>query len=196
VGTTFDVRWWAALSGQQRFDDAAIPAAPSTRAQGSAGATPATRSLVAAGVQHVVHAYAHDPRAHAEGLRYAAEAAAALGGDPRRIFKTLVTEVDQKLVVAVVPAPAQLDLRALATAVRGKRAALAPAPVAERATGYVLGGISPLGQRRRLPTVIDSSALDHETVLVSAGRRGLDVELSPLALISLTRATTATIARG
>jgi Cys-tRNA(Pro)/Cys-tRNA(Cys) deacylase len=146
-------------------------------------------------VPHTVRAYAHDPRGRGRGLSYGMEAAAALGVDPGLVFKTLVADVDGTLVVAVVPVDGSLDLKALAVAVGGKRAALADQAVAERATGYVVGGISPLGQRRVLRTVIDASALDHPTMVVSAGRRGVDVELAPADLARLTGATTAPIAR-
>jgi Cys-tRNA(Pro)/Cys-tRNA(Cys) deacylase len=111
------------------------------------------------------------------------------------VFKTLVAEVDGALTVAVVPVDAQVDLKALAGAVGGKRATMADPAAAERATGYVVGGISPLGQRRRLPTVVDVTALEFPTVLVSAGRRGLDVELPPSELVRLTDARTAPVAR-
>ena len=157
--------------------------------------TPATKALVAAGVSHVVRPYEHDPRAHAEGLSYGEEAALALGVEPARVFKTLLAEVDGALTVAVVPVDGQLDLKALATAVGAKKAVMAKPADAERATGYVVGGISPLGQRRRLTTVVDSSASAFETVLVSAGRRGVDLELAPADLVRLTQATIAPIAR-
>ncbi len=157
--------------------------------------TPATVALGAAKVAHTLRPYEHDARAHAEGLSYGLEAAAALGVDPRQVFKTLLAEVDGALTVAVVPVDGLLDLKALAAAVGGKRAVMAEPAAAERATGYVVGGISPLGQRRRLPTVVDASALEHGTVLVSAGRRGLDVELSPHDLVRLTGARTAPIGR-
>ncbi len=165
-----------------------------SRKTGPAG-TPATALLVAQKVAHRVHPYARDPAAHERGLSYGHEAALALGVDPGRVFKTLVADVDGALTVAVVPVDAQLDLKALASAVGGKRAAMADPAAAERSSGYVVGGISPLGQRRRLATVVDDSALTHDTVLVSAGRRGLDVELSPEDLVRLTAATTAPIAR-
>jgi Cys-tRNA(Pro)/Cys-tRNA(Cys) deacylase len=142
-----------------------------------------------------LRAYEHDPTGHQRGLSYGMEAAQQLGVDPRQVFKTLVADVDGALTVAVVPVDAQLDLKALAAAAGGKRAGMADPTAAERATGYVIGGISPLGQRRRLATVIDSSALEQPTVLVSAGRRGLDVELAPADLVRLTAARTAPIAR-
>lgn len=155
------------------------------------GSTPAVVALTAAGVEFTVHAYTHDPAA----ASYGAEAAAALGVPAERVFKTLVAEVDGAPAVAVVPVDRTLDLKALASAAGGKRAAMAEPAAAERATGYVRGGISPLGQRHRLPTVVDTSALDHPTVFVSAGRRGLEVELSPADLVALTDAATGAIAR-
>lgn len=162
-----------------------------TKARRGTTGTPATRVLAAAGVDHRLHPYAHDPTAHSYGL----EAATALGVEPSRVFKTLVVDVDGGLCVAVVPVDRSLDLKALAAAVGGKRAAMAERRAAERATGYVLGGISPLGQRRRLPMVLHASAFEHATVLVSGGRRGLDVELAPADLARLTEATPASIAR-
>jgi Cys-tRNA(Pro)/Cys-tRNA(Cys) deacylase len=157
--------------------------------------TPATALLSAQKVAHTVRAYDHDPTAHARGLSYGQEAALALGVDSRQVFKTLLADVDGALVVAVVPVDGQLDLKALAAAVGGKKAAMADPTAAERATGYVVGGISPLGQRKRLVTVVDTSAQEFATVLVSAGRRGVDVELAPADLIRLTNATAAPIAR-
>ncbi len=165
------------------------------RTRSTGAATPATALLTAAAVPHTVHGYDHDPRARGRGLGYGAEAAAALGVDPARVFKTLLAEVDGELTVAVVPVLAHLDLKALASVTGGKRAELADPAAAQRATGYVVGGISPLGQRRSLPTVVDDSALVHPSVLVSAGRRGLDVELAPSDLVRLTAARTAPIAR-
>lgn len=153
--------------------------------------TPALVQLAREQITHQVHPYDHDPSVASYGL----EAATALGVDPARVFKTLVADVDSDLVVAVVPVSGQLDLKALATAVSGKRATMADPKLAERTTGYVVGGISPLGQRKRLRTVVDTSALDYDNVLISAGRRGLDVELSPHDLIRLTQATTAAIGR-
>jgi Cys-tRNA(Pro)/Cys-tRNA(Cys) deacylase len=161
------------------------------RAAGQRGAaTPATAALATAGVEFTLHAYAHDPAAPS----YGTEAAEALGTDPARVFKTLVAAVDGRLTVAVVPVSGSLDLKALAAAVGGKRAAMADPADAERATGYVRGGISPLGQRKRLPTVVDASADRHPAVCVSAGRRGLEVELAPADLVALTGAVTAPIA--
>lgn len=155
------------------------------------GGTPATTALAAAGVAFTVHAYDHDPRA----ASYGTEAAEAMGIDPDRVFKTLFADVDGALVVGVVPVAGQLDLKALARAVDGRKAAMADPKAAERATGYVVGGISPLGQRKAHPTVVDASALDHPTIYVSAGRRGLEVELSPAELVRLTAALVAAIRR-
>ena len=155
--------------------------------------------LRAAGVAHTVHEYAlHRPSGEDRGRRpgYGEEAAAALGVDPNRIHKTLVAEVDGRLVVAVVAVAHELDLKALAAAVGGRRAAMADPAVAERATGAVRGGISPLGQRRRLPTVVDAAAMTWPTILVSAGRRGRQLELDPNDLVALTGATVAPVARG
>ena len=154
--------------------------------------TPALVSLDAAGAAHTVHVYEHDP---ASVVGYGMEAAQVLGIEPARVFKTLVTSIDGTLTVGVVPVTGQLDLKALAHAVGGKKATMAEGADAERATGYVLGGISPLGQRQRLRTVVDASALEHPTVFVSGGRRGLDVELDPADLVRLTAAVVAPIAR-
>lgn len=147
-------------------------------------------ALTRAKVAHTVHEYDHDPAADSYGL----EAATLLGHDPRRVFKTLLASVDGALHVAVVPVAGSLDLKGLAAAVGGKRAAMADPVLAERTTGYVRGGISPLGQRKRLPTVLDETALAHPTIFVSAGRRGLEVELAPRALAELTAARIAPIA--
>jgi Cys-tRNA(Pro)/Cys-tRNA(Cys) deacylase len=149
--------------------------------------TPAIAAAEAAGIAFSVHEYEHDPAAESYGL----EAAEVLGLDPARVFKTLVVDVDGKLAVAIVPVATQVDLRAF-----GKRVAMADGKKAESATGYVLGGISPLGQRRPLPTTIDESALEHETIHVSAGRRGLEIELDPHDLVRLTGAAVRAIARG
>jgi Cys-tRNA(Pro)/Cys-tRNA(Cys) deacylase len=158
-------------------------------AKQTAGGTPATALLAKAGVAFTLHPYVHDPRAEA----YGDEAAAALGIDSARIFKTLIATVDGALVCGVVPVAGHLDLKSLAAAVGGKRATMAETSAATRATGYVLGGISPLGQRSRLPVVIDDSAAGFETVYVSAGRRGLQVELAPADLVAATGATLAAI---
>ena len=155
------------------------------------GGTPATVALTKAGVAFVVREYDHDPAVPSYGL----EAAQALGADPATVFKTLLAKVDGALTVAVVPVTGTLDLKALAAARGGKRAEMADPVEAERVTGYVVGGISPLGQRRRLPTVVDESAQAHPSVLVSGGRRGLDVELAPDDLVALTGATWASVAR-
>lgn len=153
--------------------------------------TPAITSLTASGVEFTTRSYEHDP-AHPS---YGEEAAEALGVSPEQVFKTLVAEVDGNLTVAVVPVSGSLDLKALAAAVGGKRAAMADPALAERTTGYVRGGISPLGQRKRLPTVLDASASGHATICVSTGRRGLEVELAPSSLATLTGAVLAPIAR-
>ena len=155
------------------------------------GGTRATELLASAGIPHTLHRYEHDPRHPSYGL----EAAAALGAAPQRVFKTLIAEVDAALAVAVVPVAASLDLRSLAEAVGGKKARMADPAAAERATGYVTGGISPLGQRRLLPTVIDSAALDYGTIFCSGGRRGLEVELAPADLARALGASIAAIAR-
>jgi Cys-tRNA(Pro)/Cys-tRNA(Cys) deacylase len=157
----------------------------------SGRATPATSAAQKAKIAYTLHEYAHDPSAESYGL----EAAEVLGLDPARVFKTLLATLDErKLVVAIVPVAAHLNLKALAAALGGKRAAMADPAAAQRATGYVLGGISPLGQRTRLPTVLDASALTHPTIYVSAGRRGLEIELAPADLLRLTSAASAPIA--
>lgn len=157
----------------------------------SPGGTPATVALTRAGIGFTLHEYAHDPRAESFGL----EAADALGLDAARVFKTLMVTVDGALAVAVVPVSGQLDLKALARALGGGRAQMADRAAAERATGYVVGGISPVGQKRTHPIVLDSSALDHATVFVSAGRRGLDLEIAPADLVRVTGAITDRIGR-
>lgn len=152
--------------------------------------TPAIAALTRAKVAHTLHPYHHDPATTAFGD----EVVQALGWPAERVFKTLVVTVDGKLTVGVVPVSGQLDLKALAAAAGGKKAAMANVADAERSSGYVAGGISPLGQRKALPTVIDRSAADHDTIMVSAGRRGLQVELAPADLVRLTRGTLAAIA--
>lgn len=152
--------------------------------------TPATVALVAAGIAFTEHPYAHDPAVTGFGL----EAAEALGVEPDRVFKTLLAEVDGRLVVGVVPVTGKLDLRALAAAVGGKKAAMADPAVAERRTGYVVGGISPVGQKTAHPTVLDETVEHWDTVFVSGGRRGLDIELAPAELARVTGATIAAIA--
>jgi Cys-tRNA(Pro)/Cys-tRNA(Cys) deacylase len=161
----------------------------------SATATPATTAARRGGVRHALHEYVHDP---AYELGYGLEAATALGLEPARVFKTLVAAVDgvpAGAVVACVPVTGTLDLKALAAAVGAKRAAMAEPRVAERLTGYVTGAISPLGQRRRLTTVLDASAGTFPTVFVSAGRRGLEIEIAPGDLAALTGATVAAVGR-
>ncbi|HEY6800368.1 MAG TPA: Cys-tRNA(Pro) deacylase [Agromyces sp.] len=160
------------------------------RADATAG-TPATLALARAGIAFTAHAYAHDPRAAAYGL----EAAEKLGLDPDRVYKTLLASVDAGLAVAIVPVARQLDLKALAHALGAKRAEMADPAVAERKTGYVVGGISPIGQKTALPTVLDESAILCETIFVSGGRRGLDLELAPDDLLAVTAGRYAAIAR-
>lgn len=159
------------------------------------GATPATRALAAAGVEFTEHPYEHDPAAQSYGL----EAAEAIGAPPERVFKTLLAQTDlardHGLVVGIVPVTGQLDLKALAAAAGAKKASMADPALAERTTGYVVGGISPVGQKRPLTTVLDASALEHDTVFVSGGRRGLDLELPPSDLVAVTSATVAAIAK-
>ncbi|TLM72594.1 Cys-tRNA(Pro) deacylase [Pseudarthrobacter sp. NamB4] len=155
----------------------------------TAQGTPATAALAAAGIPFVLHPYAHDPAA----ASYGAEAAEVLGINPERVFKTLIVEVEGRLAVGVVPVSGSLDLKAFAAAMGAKKAAMADPAAAQRRTGYVLGGISPLGQRLPSPTVLDASALALETLLVSGGRRGLDIELAPADLLRLTDALTAPI---
>ncbi|WP_235735393.1 Cys-tRNA(Pro) deacylase [Nocardioides alcanivorans] len=153
--------------------------------------TPAVAALSAAGIRHTLLGYDHDPRATSYGL----EAAEALGVDPTSVFKTLLADVDGCLVVAVVPVTGQLDLKALARTMGGSKAAMADPAIAQRATGYVVGGISPIGQKRTHPTVIDETAILHETVHVSGGRRGLEVALAPDDLVEVTEGRYAAIAR-
>ncbi len=159
-----------------------------------------TRAIDAArraGIAHIVHEYAHDDRAslRAGGRGYALEAVDALGIDPGRVFKTIVVSADGRLGLAVVPADAEVDLKLAADALGARRAAIAEPAEAERATGYVLGGISPLGTRRPLPVVVDASAAAFPTIHVSAGRRGLEIELAAADLVRLTRGRLAPIAR-
>ena len=156
-----------------------------------AGGTPATAALTRAGIAFTLHEYAHDPRAESFGL----EAAEALGLDPACVFKTLMASVDGALSVAIVPVSGQLDLKALARACGASRAAMADVAAAERATGYVAGGISPIGQKRPHPTVVDETALGLETVYVSGGRRGLDLAIAPADLVAVTGAIVAAISR-
>lgn len=153
--------------------------------------TPAVRAAERGGVVFELHQYTHDPAVPSYGL----EAAEKLAVDPACVFKTLIATVDGRLVVALVPVERSLDLKALAAAAGGKRAAMAEVAAAERATGYVAGGISPLGQRRRLPALADRSLADLDRVYVSGGRRGLEIEIDAGDLLRLLNATVAAIAR-
>jgi Cys-tRNA(Pro)/Cys-tRNA(Cys) deacylase len=153
--------------------------------------TQATLSLDRAGVTYRRHSYDHDPSAASFGL----EAAVLLGVDPRRVFKTLLVDTGGRLAVGIVTVAGQLDLKALASVLGVKSLTMADPAAAERSTGYVLGGISPIGQKRALPTVLDDTAYAFETVFVSGGRRGFDIELSPADLTSVTRALRAPIGR-
>ena len=166
------------------------------RLMGTQG-TRATDVARRAGIAFELHEYAHDVRStlHEGGRGYALEAVDALGLDPDRVYKTIVVSVDSRLGLAVVPASAEVDLKGAAAALGGRRALIAGAAEAERATGYVLGGISPRATRRPLPTALDSSATGWPTIHVSAGRRGLEIELSPADLVRLTSAVLAPIAR-
>ena len=152
--------------------------------------TPATVALRAAGIAFTEHAYAHDPAV----TDYGREAASALGVEADRVFKTLLADVDGRLVVGIVPVTGKLDLKHLAAAVGGKRAAMADPAVAERRTGYVVGGISPVGQKTPHPTVLDETAELWDTIYVSGGRRGLDIEIAAADLVRITDATVADIA--
>lgn len=153
--------------------------------------TPAIALLIKQKVRHALRSY----DVPADTPNYGAVVAEAIGAEPARVFKTLIAEVDGKLTVAIVPVTGEVDLKALAIAAGGKKGALADRDLAEKTTGYVRGGISPLGQRKRLPTVLDDSALSAESIFVSAGKRGLQVELDPADLIRLTGATVAPISR-
>lgn len=153
--------------------------------------TPAVVAAQRAKIDFELHEYRHDPSAASYGL----EAAEKLGLDPAQVFKTLIASVDGKLTVGIVPVARSLDLKALAAAVGGKRAAMADIAAAERATGYVAGGISPLGQKKRLATVIDEAALGLARIYVSAGRRGLEISLAPADLLRLCAAKSAAISR-
>lgn len=153
--------------------------------------TPAIIRCERDGVAHTVHAYRHDP----SETNYGLEAAEVLGISPERVFKTLIVNVDGQLVTAVVPVSGSLDLKALAAAVGGKRAEMADPRIAERKSGYIVGGISPIAQKTALPTVLDASATGFDTVFVSAGMRGADIELAPSDLVRLTNATLAPIGK-
>lgn len=159
------------------------------------GTTPAVALLARCGADHGVHEYVHDPRAESYGL----EAADALGIEPARVFKTLLVALDgddRRLGVAILPVDAQLALKRAAGALGARSAVMADVKRAERVTGYVAGGISPLGQRTALPTVIDESAFEQDTVFVSGGRRGLEIELAPELLERLTSAVRAALRAG
>jgi Cys-tRNA(Pro)/Cys-tRNA(Cys) deacylase len=153
--------------------------------------TPATVALTAAGIRFLPHAYDHDPAT----TNYGTEAAAALGLDPEQVFKTLLADVDGHLVVAIVPVTGMLDLRALARAIGGKKAVMADPAVAQRRTGYIVGGISPIGQKTAHPTVLDETAELYPSIFVSGGRRGFDIELAPADLLAVTNGTVAAIAK-
>lgn len=155
------------------------------------GGTPATVTLDRAGIPYVLRTYEHDPSV----LNYGLEASEALGVEPERVFKTLLVDTEKGLAVGIVPVDSMLDLKAISVALRVKRATMADPSEAERSTGYVVGGISPIGQKKPLPTVADSSTTDFATVLVSGGKRGLDIELDPQDLIAVTRASLAPVAR-
>ena len=153
--------------------------------------TPATVALTAAGIAFTPHAYEHD----AANTNFGLEAAAALQLDAEQVFKTLLADVDGTLTVAIVPVTGKLDLKALAAAVGGKKAEMADPRVAERKTGYVVGGISPIGQKTRHVTVLDETAELFDTIFVSGGKRGFDIELAPADLLAITGGSIAAIAR-
>lgn len=161
------------------------------KAARTAGATPAVTQLTASGVAFREHSYSHSSGAESYGM----EAASALGVDPARVFKTLLLSASERLVVAIVPVDRRVDLKTAAAAFDAKRAVLADPKAAQQSTGYVVGGISPFGQRRPLPTALDRSALDHETVFVSGGRRGFDLEVSPTDLVDVLHARIADLSR-
>lgn len=156
------------------------------------GGTPAVVALTEAGIPHTLHPYEHDP---STDLGYGLEAAAAIGVDPEQVFKTLCAYVDGKLCVGIVPVSGKLDLKGLAAAFGGKKAEMAPPADAERVTGYVVGGISPIGQKKALPTALDETAELFDVVYVSGGRRGLDIGLAPADLMRITNAVVAPIAK-
>lgn len=157
--------------------------------------TPAVTVLVEAGVEHALHDY---DASGAADVGFGLDAAQQLGLDAARVFKTLVLELDRdpaRLGVVVAPASGEVDLRAAAGALGAKRAALADVTRAERTTGYVHGGISPFGQRKRLPTVLDASAEAFATIYVSGGRRGLEIEVAPADIVTVLAAAVAEVAR-
>jgi Cys-tRNA(Pro)/Cys-tRNA(Cys) deacylase len=156
--------------------------------------TPAVKAAKAAGIEVSLHEYEHDP----DNTHYGLEAAEALGLDPAKVFKTLLVALNadpRRLAVAIVPVNGQLDLKAMAAACRVKKVEMADPAAAQRATGYIVGGISPLGQKKRLPTVLDESALKLDVVYVSGGRRGLDIGIAPADLVRACQATAADIGR-
>lgn len=155
------------------------------------GGTRATQLLTRLGIAHSIHRYDHDPRHPSVGQ----EASEAIGVPAARVFKTLIADVDGQLTVAVVPVSGSLDLKALATAAGGKKAAMADPAQAEKASGYVTGGIAPLGLRRPLPVVVDETALAYPTVFCSAGQRGMEIELAPADLVAAAGASIASISR-
>ncbi|CAJ1584773.1 Cys-tRNA(Pro) deacylase [[Mycobacterium] wendilense] len=157
-------------------------------------ATPAIRTLIDAGIAHEVLSYPHDPRSTSFGAEAVTELARSHGVVPDQVFKTLVLALPAGLAVAVLPVPRTLSLKAAAAALGAPKAALAQPADAQRSTGYVVGGISPLGQRRTLPTVIDATALRWDRILCSAGKRGLDIALAPRDLLDLTDGVLADIA--
>jgi len=154
--------------------------------------TPAILELERRQIRYQLREYEHDPRST---VGFGLEGVAKLGATADRVFKTLLADADGRLVVGIVPVSGHLDLKALAAVVGAKKAVMADPGVAEKATGYVVGGISPIGQKRRLPTVLDASAMEQETIMVSGGRRGLDIELAPGDLVAVTDARVAPIAK-
>lgn len=156
------------------------------------GSTPAVQALVTAGIEHTLHPYSHDPDSP---LGFGIEAAQSIGVDPHQVFKTLCAYVDGELCVGIVPVSGMLDLKSLAAAFGGKKAQMAPPADAERSSGYVVGGISPIGQRKKLPTAVDETVELFDVVFVSGGRRGLDIGLSPADLVKITDAVVAPIAK-
>ncbi|WP_028023618.1 Cys-tRNA(Pro) deacylase [Enterovibrio calviensis] len=156
--------------------------------------TPAITLAEKSGIPFNVHSYEHDP----SNTHFGLEAASVLGQDPARVFKTLLFAMNgdpKKLGVAIVPVAGQLDLKAAAKAAGAKKAEMANPEIAEKTTGYVVGGISPLGQKKKLPTLLDTSAQQFDTIYVSAGRRGLEIELSPSNLLALTQGKMAAIGK-
>lgn len=176
---------WSTEPGGDTF--VGVAAKGRTPKRKKAAATKAMVALQKAQIPFAVHEYKHDP----DSTAFGDEAAQALRVDPDRVFKTLLTDADGELVVACVPVSAQLSLKALAAAVGAKKATMADPKRAEKTTGYVLGGISPLGQRKPLPTILDASAVEHSTIFISGGRRGVDIEIKPDHLITATQARTA-----